>query len=142
MNLTVGSVCPRITLTFAHVLENFKWNGWLKDQHVLSVGLDSAFSTESRVMFPLFPFFFSCAWTVISHGFTVQETKFTVHALFITVHSTIHTLKNIKNESYGTIHIFKNYFATVLSVFNFQFSVFSFSNNKFNPNRPLIRTQF
>ena len=33
--------------------------------------------------------------------------------------------------SHNTIHKFKNYFATV-------FSVFSFSNNKFNPNRPIM----
>ena len=44
---------------------------------------------------------------------------------------TIHAFKNIKNESHGTIHTFKNYFATV-------FSVFSFSNNKFNLNRPIM----
>ena len=56
-------------------------------------------------------------------------TKITVHALFITVHSTVHVLKNIKNGSHGTIHTFKNYFTTVLSVF-------SFNNNKFNPNGP------
>ena len=43
----------------------------------------------------------------------------------------VHTLKNIKNEFYGTIYTFKNYFATVLSVF-------SFSNNKFNPNGPIV----
>ena len=61
-------------------------------------------------------FFFSCAWSITSHGFTVQGTKITIHALFITVHA----LKNIKNGSHGTIHTFKNYFATVLSVFNFQ----------------------
>ena len=58
------------------------------------------------------------------------ETKITVHTQFITIHSTVYTLKNIKNGSHGTIHIFKNYFVTVISVF-------SFSNNKFNPNRPL-----
>ena len=62
-------------------------------------------------------FFFSCAWTVTSHGFTVQETKITIHILFITVHA----LKNIKNRSHDTIHTFKNYFTTVLSIFNFQF---------------------
>ena len=61
-------------------------------------------------------FFFPCARTVISHGFTVQGTK-------ITVHSTIHALKNIKNGSYDTIHTFKNYFTTVLSIFSFQFLV-------------------
>ena len=60
-----------------------------------------------------------------------QETKITIHALFITVHSIVHAQKNIKNGSYDTIHTFKNYFATILSVF-------SFSNNKFNPNGPSI----
>ena len=66
----------------------------------------------------VFFFFFSCAWTATSHGFTVPRTKITIHALFITVHE----LKDIKNGSHGTIHAFKNYFARVLSVFNFQFS--------------------
>ena len=53
------------------------------------------------------------------------EDKITIHALFITVHA----LKNIKNGSHGTIHTFKNYLATV-------FSVFSFSKNKLYPNEP------
>ena len=35
----------------------------------------------------------------------------------------------IKNWFHGTIHTFKNYFATVFLV-----SIFSFSKNKFNPN--------
>ena len=39
----------------------------------------------------------------------------------------------IKNGSHGTIHIFKNYFATVFSVFSFQFL-----QNKFYPNKPLV----
>ena len=66
----------------------------------------------------------------------MQGTKITVHILFITVHGTVHKLKNIKNESYRTIHTFKNYFTTVLLIFSFQFLVFSFSNNEFNPNKP------
>ena len=37
--------------------------------------------------------------------------------------STVHTLKNIKNRFHDTICPFKNYFATVFSVFNFQFSI-------------------
>ena len=37
----------------------------------------------------------------------------------------------IKNGSHNTIHTFKNYFAII-------FSVFSFNNNKFNPNEPNI----
>ena len=52
---------------------------------------------------------------------------------------TIHVLKNIKNESHDTIYTFKYYFATVFSVFSFQFSVFS--NNKFNPNTPYMKME-
>ena len=33
----------------------------------------------------------------------------------------LYSLKNIKNGSHGTIYTFKNYFATVFSVFSFQF---------------------
>ena len=51
-------------------------------------------------------------------------------SLFI-VYSTVYVLKNIKNEFYGIIHTFKNYFITI-------FSVFGFSNNKFNPNGPYV----
>ena len=58
--------------------------------------------------------------TVHAHGFTVQETKFTVYALF-TRSTPILFKNNNKNRSHGTIHIFKNYFATAFSVFNFQF---------------------
>ena len=67
-----------------------------------------------------FFFFFSCTWTVKSHDFTVYETK---KILFMHYLYTVH-------RSHNTIYIFKNYFATIFSVFNF-------SNNKFNPNRPL-----
>ena len=35
---------------------------------------------------------------------------------------TVHVLKNIKNRSHDTIYTFKYYFATVFSVFSFQFS--------------------
>ena len=72
-------------------------------------------------------FLFFSAWTVKSHEFIVQRQK----SLFMNCSSTFHTFKNIKNGSHDTIHIFKNYFATV-------FSVFSFNNNKFNLNWPLI----
>ena len=55
--------------------------------------------------------------------YTVQEILCTVHALFM-YHSRdsqlLYSKKYIKNESHGTIHIFKNYFATMfsISVFN------------------------
>ena len=39
----------------------------------------------------------------------------------------------IKNEFYDTIHTFKNDFATVFSIFNFQFK-----QNKFYQNEPII----
>ena len=54
----------------------------------------------------------------------VQGTKNTVHALFTYCSYPVH-------GSHDIIYTFKNYFATV-------FSVFSFSNNKFNPNGPII----
>ena len=52
----------------------------------------------------------------------------TVHALFTHCSCTVHLLfmrlttilfkKNIKNRSYSTIHIFKNYFSIIFSIFN------------------------
>ena len=53
----------------------------------------------------------------------LYREKKTVHALFIYYSYTVH-------GSHDTIHTFKNYFTTV-------FSVFSFSNNKFNPTDPI-----
>ena len=79
-------------------------------------------SDKSCGMFSISRFlllFFFYTWTVISHGFIVQGTKFTIYALFITVY----ILKNIKNRSHGTIYTFKNYFVTILSIFSFQFSI-------------------
>ena len=42
------------------------------------------------------------------------------HCLALFMHC-LH-IKNIKNGSHDTIYTFKNYFATVFSVFSFQFS--------------------
>ena len=76
---------------------------------------------ELIVMFSCFMFCFLFYFSLrVNSNLTwvhCAETKITIHALFITVHA----LKNIKNGSHNTIHTFKNYFATVLSVFNFQF---------------------
>ena len=55
------------------------------------------------------------------------ETKNTIYEIFITVYNTVYTLENIKNKSHDAIYRFKKYFATVLSIFNF-------NNNKLNPN--------
>ena len=40
----------------------------------------------------------------------------------------------IKNRSHDTIHTFKNYFAPVFSIFNFQFQ-----QNKFYPNEQALQ---
>ena len=66
-----------------------------------------------------FPFFFFSArmnsnCTVHAHGFTMQETKCTVHRTY----DHFVQKKNNKNAYHGTIHSFKNYFATVFSVFS------------------------
>ena len=58
-----------------------------------------------KCMFCVLPFFFFSL-----HTFLLQGTR----ALL----STIRGLKNIKNRSHGTIYIFKNYFAIVVSVFS------------------------
>ena len=55
------------------------------------------------------------------------------HLLFTDPQTSFFNNFFIKNGSHDTIHIFKNYFATVYSV-----SVFSFSKNKLNPNGPLV----
>ena len=70
-----------------------------------------------RFRFHVFLFFF----------FLCVNSKLTwVHCLPLFTHCL-----RIKNGSHGTIYTFKNYFATVLSVF-------SFNNNKLNPNGSLI----
>ena len=55
------------------------------------------------------------------------------HALFTGPQIPLFNNFFIKYGSHGNIHTFKNYFTTVFSV-----SVFSFSKNKLNPNRPLV----
>ena len=56
-----------------------------------------------------------------------QGTIITIAILFMYCSSIVNVFKNIKNMSHDIIHTFKNYFVTV-------FSIFSFNNNKFNPN--------
>ena len=74
--------------------------------------------TESHVAFSSF-FFFSCAWTV-------QKTKNTVYALFMYFYTLF----------MGPTTLFT--YLKIILLQCFQFSVFSFSNNKFNPNGPLM----
>ena len=84
---------------------------------------------------------------MLPFGFALKQAFSHVHAFFFFFYLIIFFLQvnsnltwvycsslfmhcsHIKNGSHDTIYIFKNYFATVFSVF---------SNNKFNPNTPNI----
>ena len=80
---------------------------------VISICLDSvSVSVSARFTSTRFLFFFFYARVSL-----FQETQSTVQSLFTGPTTTLFK-KNFKNGSYGTIHTFKNYFATVFSVFN------------------------
>ena len=66
---------------------------------------------------PRFLFFFFFFFLCVNSNLTWIHCLHTVYYCSCTVH----VLKNIKNESHDTIYTFKNYFATVFSVFSFQF---------------------
>ena len=69
-----------------------------------------------KLMFSVFFFFFFCPHLLIlGDNFYCYEQC--IHCAY-----TVHVLKNIKNRSHDTIYTFKYYFATVFSVFSFQFS--------------------
>ena len=87
----------------------------------------SVFSFSKNKLNPNGPFVF-CVFLFFFFFFSSPVSAFLGDKI-ITVYNTVHALKNIKNESHGTIHTFKNYLATVFSV-----SVFNFSKNKLNPN--------
>ena len=64
-------------------------------------------------------FFFLPAFVDFGRQYLLLWTVYTLftHCVYI-----VHVLKNIKNGSHDTIYQFKNYFATVFSIFSFQFS--------------------
>ena len=101
---------------------------WADMIYYFRVRLGSA-STFISSRFLLF-FFFLPAFVDFGRQFLLL---WTVYTLFTHCAYTVHVLKNIKNESYDTIYTFKYYFATVFSVF---------SNNKFNPNTPLVMQRY
>ena len=68
--------------------------------------------------------FMHCSWIVaakfdLSNNFQPISAH---HALFTDPQISLFSNFFIKNGSYGTIYIFKNYFATVFFSFQFQFS--------------------
>ena len=87
--------------------------------------------------------FFSCVFCLLRQLSLIMHCSSTIHALQQHYSRTIAILfthcswdpqplyseKNIKNGSHNIIYTFKNYFATV-------FSVFSFNKNKLYPNGP------
>ena len=79
----------------------------------------------------VFSFFFFFIATVVDQVFCEQCTR----TLFIDPQTSVFSNFFIKNDSYGTIHTFKNYFTTVFLVFSFQFQ-----QNKFYPNGPMVIT--
>ena len=83
----------------------------------------------------MFQLFFSFSFSFFPlHAFQLGDRNYcshsavTVHALFRIVHALFGHFF-IKNGSHGTIHIFKNYFAIIFSIF---------SKNKLYPNGPLM----
>ena len=83
----------------------------------------------SSTRFLFFFFFFTAA--VVDQVFCEQCTR----TLFIDPQTSVFSNFFIKNDSYGTIYTFKNYFTTVFLVFSFQFQ-----QNKFYPNGPIVIT--
>ena len=103
-----------------------------------SVCLDPPKLLRFTFTFQRFFFFFlvtlkrycsSLLWTVA----VTFDREQCICALFMDPQITFFNNFFIKNGSHGTIYTFKNYFATVFSVFNFQFQ-----QNKFYPNRPIM----
>ena len=102
-----------------------------------------ALNPALRIVSCVFSFFFFLSATAGDSGYCAWSVAalFLLFCPFITSVGPEHYLWDpqislfnnffIKNKSHDTIYIFKNYFTTVFSVL-----VFSFSNNKFNPNGP------
>ena len=79
--------------------------------------------------------FMYCAWTVAENFDFSTIFSILVGLVYCSLDSQILLFSNffIKNGSHSTIHLFKNYFVIVFSVFSFQFQ-----QNKFYPNKPLV----
>ena len=87
-----------------------------------SVGLDPRLSFVFAFFSSfLFCFFFPCC------TFQRGQNSLFKYCLTLFMGPTVTLFKFFLNGSYGTIHIFKNYFVTV-------FSIFSFIKNKLYPN--------
>ena len=92
-------------------------------------GLDSRFA-RSRFAFSSF-FFQSQLLTILQCTVHISTTQVGAVHYSWDLHTSLFNNFFIKNGSHDTIYIFKNYFVTVFSIFNFQ-------QNKLYPNRPLV----
>ena len=83
------------------------------------------FCTRLRDLQLLFMYY---VWTVAAKfDFSPSSQLIRTHrALFTDPQISLFSNFFIKNESHGTIHTFKNYFATMFFSFQFQFLVFSY----------------
>ena len=86
--------------------------------------IDLSWKLSSHFAFYFFYFFSLCVNSKITWFYFVRKN--TIYVLFIYCSCTVY-------GSHNTIHTFKNYFAIVFSIFNF-------SNNKFNLNGSLVYT--
>ena len=84
-------------------------------QELHSVYRASTFLVSLFFFFLSFSAHMNSNCTVHADGFTMKETKCTVHGTY----NHFVQKKYIKNEYHGTIHSFKNYFATVFSSLRF-----------------------
>ena len=128
---------------FQHYMWQF-FGGSLTFFLTFSVCLDSKSAFPSCVLFLFFSFFFFFLFSRVLEycGYCSMNSNRkcwlsavnSAHMHCLRTHK-FHFFINffIKNGSHITIHIFKNYFATVFSVFSFQFQ-----QNKFYPNTPLM----
>ena len=78
-------------------------------------------------------FFFFNAWTVNLLCKNKNYCSYTIVVLFTYCRNTVHELKILKM---GSTVLFTHLKIILLQCF--QFSVFSFSNNKLNPNGPIV----
>ena len=101
------------------------------------IDLEEVWIRVAFVHLRFFFFFFSscCSTHFIGQRLLFMYYSWIVATTFDYFNLQISLFSNffIKNGSHSTIHTFKNYFATVFSVFNFQFQ-----QNKFYLNGPLV----
>ena len=98
--------------TSSSVLLAKKWNKQIWQTLCDRLHTASTFSSSRFLLFFFLPAFVGFGGQIL--------LLWTVYALFTHCAYTVHVLKNIKNGSHDTIYTFKNYFATVFSVFSFQ----------------------